>query len=52
MNIKKKAIDYSKNLDFLIKQKNKIKNNKLKSPLFNSELFSSNLSKILKSLSN
>ena len=47
---KEKAIKYSKNFNFLIEQKNKIKNNKPKSPLFNSKLFSFNLSKILKSL--
>ena len=47
---REKAIEYSKNIDFLIKQKNKIKNNKPSSPLYNSKLFSFNLSKILKSL--
>jgi len=47
---REKAIEYSKNIDFLVKQKNKIKNNKPSSPLYNSKLFSFNLSKILKSL--
>ncbi|WP_440680024.1 O-linked N-acetylglucosamine transferase family protein [Candidatus Pelagibacter sp. HIMB1517] len=47
---KNKAIQYSKDIDFLVKEKNRIKNNKLSSPLYDSKRFSNNLSNILKSL--